>query len=124
MANGGTIQVIKNLAGTFVVDITAKTGQEITVYSDAAKTEAVEMPDSITATKAYYLKDDAAYEVSVTINDVEIAAQNDTVKEVLLDDGKVFSFAPTPSVNTFLINAPVEDEEEEPEPEPEPEEEE
>jgi hypothetical protein len=107
MANGGTIQVIKNLAGTFVVDITAKSGANVIVYSDVAKTSVVSMPDSITATKAYYIDKDDFYQVSVKIGNIEIASQSDLPREVYLDSGKVLSFEPSPDINRFLNIGPT-----------------
>ena len=107
MANGGVIQVIKNLAGTLVVDITAKSGASVIVYSNAAKTSIVSMPDSITATKAYYIDKDDLYEVSVKIGTIEIASQSDTPREVYLDSGKVLSFEPSPDISRFLNIGPT-----------------
>jgi hypothetical protein len=107
MANGGVIQVIKNLAGTLVVDITAKSGASVIVYSNAAKTSIVSMPDSITATKAYYIDRDDLYQVSVKIGDIEIASQSDLPREVYLDSGKVLSFEPSPDINRFLNIGPT-----------------
>jgi len=107
MANGGVIQVIKNLAGTLVVDITAKSGANVIVYSDVAKTSVVSMPDSITATKAYYIDRDDLYQVSVKIGDIEIASQSDLPREVYLDSGKVLSFEPSPDINRFLNIGPT-----------------
>jgi hypothetical protein len=107
MANGGTIQVIKNLAGTLVVDITAKSGANVIVYSDADKTSVVSMPDSITATKAYYIDRDDLYQVSVKIGDIEIASQSDFPREVYLDSGKALSFEPSPDINRFLNIGPT-----------------
>jgi len=107
MANGGVIQVIKNLAGTLVVDITAKFGANVIVYSDVAKTSVVSMPDSITATKAYYIDKDDLYQVSVKIGNIEIASQSDLPREVYLDSGKVLSFEPSPDINRFLNIGPT-----------------
>jgi hypothetical protein len=107
MANGGVIQVIKNLAGTLVVDITAKSGASVIVYSDVAKTSVVSMPDSITATKAYYIDKDGLYQVSVKIGNIEIASQSDLPREVYLDSGKVLSFEPSPDINRFLNIGPT-----------------
>lgn len=107
MANGGIIQIIKNIAGTLVVDITRKSGANVTVYSNAAKTTPVSMPDSITATKAYYIASDDVYEVSVKIGTIEIASQNDTPREVYLESGKVLSFEPAPDTSRFLNIGPT-----------------
>jgi hypothetical protein len=107
MANGGIIQIIKNIAGTLIVDITRKSGAGVTVFSDVAKTASVSMPDSITATKAYYIDSDDLYEVSVKIGTIEIASQNDTPREVYLDSGKVLSFEPAPDVSRFLNIGPT-----------------
>jgi len=107
MANGGIIQIIKNIAGTLIVDITRKSGAGVTVFSDVAKTASVSMPDSITATKAYYIDSDDLYEVSVKIGNIEIASQSDLPREVYLDSGKVLSFEPAPDVSRFLNIGPT-----------------
>jgi hypothetical protein len=107
MANGGLISVVKSIAGTIVVDITRKSGGTLVVYSDAAKITSVSMPDSITAGKNYYLKDDDLYEISVKINDIEIASENDTTRVVYVDDNKVFAFSPSPDVTKFLNIGPT-----------------
>ena len=107
MANGGLISVVKSIAGTMVVDITRKSGGTLVVYSDIAKTTSVSMPDSITNGKNYYLKDDDLYEISVKINDIEIASENDTTRVVYLDDNKVFAFSPSPDVTKFLNIGPT-----------------
>jgi hypothetical protein len=107
VANGGIVSVIKKISGTLVVDITRKSGGSVTVYSDAAFTVPVSMPDSITQTKFYYIPENDLYQISVKINDIEIASQNDTPREVYLDSGKVLSFEPSPDISRFLNIGPT-----------------
>jgi hypothetical protein len=103
---GGKIGIIKAYAGEWIVNITNSTGQPVSVYSDAAKTVPVEMPDSISNGKDYFLKGNDTYLVSVKINDIEIASVNDTPVSVQLDMNKQFIFTPSPDTNQFLSVGP------------------
>ena len=107
MSNGGVITVVKDIAGTLVVDITRKSEASLTVYSNADKTTSVSMPDSITVTKSYYVREDDLYEVSVKINGIEIASVGDEPREVYLEDNKVLSFVASPDVSKFLNIGPT-----------------
>ena len=107
MSNGGVITVVKNIAGTLVVDITRQSDGALTVYSNVAKTTSVSMPDSITVTKSYYVREDDLYEVSVKINGIEIASEGDEPREVYLEDNKVLSFVASPDVSKFLNIGPT-----------------
>ena len=104
---GGRIDVIKQFAGNLVIDITRESGQSVVVYSDAAKTVAVSMPDTITAGKSYFLRGDDTYVISAKINGIEIASADDTPVSVQLDMNKVFAFAPAPDGNRFLNIGPT-----------------
>jgi hypothetical protein len=104
---GGRIDLIKQFAGNLVVDITRASGESVAVYSDAAKTVAVSMPDTITAGKSYFLIGDDTYVISAKINGIEIASADDTPVSVKLDMNKVFAFAPAPDANRFLNIGPT-----------------
>jgi hypothetical protein len=104
---GGRIDLIKQFAGNLVVDITRASGESVVVYSDAAKTVAVSMPDTITAGKSYFLVGDDTYVISAKINGIEIASADDTPVSVKLDMNKVFAFAPAPDANRFLNIGPT-----------------
>jgi hypothetical protein len=104
---GGRIDLIKQFAGNLVVEITRASGQPVVVYSDAAKTVAVSMPDTITAGKSYFLRGDDTYVISAKINGIEIASADDTPVSVQLDMNKVFAFAPAPDGNRFLNIGPT-----------------
>jgi len=104
---GGRIDLIKQFAGDLVVNITRASGESVVVYSDAAKTVAVSMPDTITAGKSYFLIGDDTYVISAKINGIEIASADDTPVSVKLDMNKVFAFAPAPDANRFLNIGPT-----------------
>jgi hypothetical protein len=104
---GGRIDLIKSFTGELVVDITRASGQSVVVYSDADKTVAVSMPDTITAGKSYFLRGDDTYLVSAKINGIEIASDVDTPVSVKLDMNKVLAFAPVPDANRFLNIGPT-----------------
>lgn len=104
---GGRIDLVKQFAGNLVVDITRKSGEDVVVYSNAAKTTPVSMPDTITAGKSYFLRGDDTYVISAKINGIEVASDIDGTVEVMLDMNKVFAFAPSPDVNKFLNIGPT-----------------
>jgi hypothetical protein len=104
---GGRIDILKPFAGTVVIDITRKSGESVVVYSDAAKTTAVSMPDTITAGKSYFLRGDDTYVISAKINGIEVASDIDGTLEVQLDMNKVFATAIAPDANKFLNIGPT-----------------
>jgi hypothetical protein len=104
---GGTINLIKQFAGNLLVNITRKSGESVVVYSNAAKTTSVSMPDTITAGKSYFLRGDDNYVISAKINGIEVASDTDGTVEVRLDSDAVFAFAPSPDVNKFLNIGPT-----------------
>jgi hypothetical protein len=104
---GGRIDLIKQFAGNLVVEITRASGESVVVYSDAAKTTSVSMPDTITAGKSYFLRGDDNYVISAKINGIEVASDVDGTVQVRLDSDAVFAFAPSPDVNKFLNIGPT-----------------
>lgn len=95
----GSIKITKVVSGTLAVDITRVSGGSLTVYSDSALTTSVSMPDSITASKTYYLADADHYTVSVKRGGVEIASDDDSTLTVQLVDGQALNIAPTVDPN-------------------------
>jgi len=104
---GGRIDLIKQFAGNLVVEITRASGESVVVYSNAAKTTSVSMPDTITAGKSYFLRGDDNYVISAKINGIEVASDIDGTVQVRLDSDAVFAFAPSPDVNKFLNIGPT-----------------
>jgi hypothetical protein len=104
---GGRIDLIKQFAGNLVVEITRASGESVVVYSNAAKTTSVSMPDTITAGKSYFLRGDDNYVISAKINGIEVASDVDGTVQVRLDSDAVFAFAPSPDVNKFLNIGPT-----------------
>lgn len=92
---GGRIDIQKRVGGSLVVNITRTDAVAVTVKDTAGNT--VSMPDTITASKTYVVPVDTKYTISVKRNNVEIADTPDGVKQVVIEDGKVFAFAPAPA---------------------------
>lgn len=91
---GGSIKVSKDVTGSLVVTITRSSAGSLTVYSDAALTTSVSMPDSITASKTYYLANDDLYVISVTRNGIEIANTPNGTLTTWITEGKALSISP------------------------------
>lgn len=95
----GSITVDYVVTGTLSVTITATSGKAITLYADSACTTSVSMPDSITASKTYYVSSPDFYNISVKRDGQEIASDADTaIQGVRLETGRAMRFAPVPNV--------------------------
>src|ERR1035437_1247091 len=91
---GGSIIVNHDITGTLVVSITRLSTGSLTTYSNAALSASVSFPDSITATKRYYLTDADEYDISVKRNGYEVANAPDGTKQVRVEQDQVYSFSP------------------------------
>lgn len=100
---GGSVTVSNGAANTLVVDFTGGSW-----FSDAALTSSVSFPDTITASKTYYIGvDTPGVVISVKRNGVEVASTPDGTRTVNINDGKALVFAPDPDPGSGLSAAEV-----------------
>lgn len=87
---GGLVRVDNPRSETFVVDFTGGTW-----YSDATLETEVTFPDTITASKSYYIGKDTDVVISVKRNGVEVANTPDGTRSLRIKDGQALVFTPS-----------------------------
>lgn len=87
-----TVKVPRN--SSYVVTMTLTSGGTATIYSDAACTTTVSMPDTITAAKTYYVLQPAEYQLSVTSGGFEVASPAGVVQKYRLMESDAVTVAP------------------------------
>lgn len=87
---GGEVRVDNPRSETFVVQFTGGTW-----YTDEALTSAASFPDTITASKSYYIGKDTDVVISVKRNGVEVANTPDGTRTVRIKDGQALVFTPS-----------------------------
>jgi hypothetical protein len=96
---GGSITVENGKGDTLAVTITGGTWKAAADLSGGD----VSFPDTITATKSYYVGTDVgAVTVSVKRRGVEIANTPDGARSVVINEGKNLTFAPGPDAGSGL----------------------
>lgn len=89
-ALGGLVRVDNPRSETFVVEFTGGTW-----YTEETLENAVSFPDTITASKSYYIGKDTAVVISVKRNGVEVANTPDGTRSVTIKDGQSLVFTPS-----------------------------
>lgn len=87
---GGEVRVDNPRGETFVVEFTGGTW-----YTDEALSSAASFPDTITASKSYYIGKDTDVVISVKRNGVEVANTPDGTRSVRIKDGQALVFTPS-----------------------------
>jgi hypothetical protein len=90
MSLGGLVRVENPASETLVVTFTGGTW-----YSNAALSSSVSFPDTITASKTYYIGKDTDVVISVTRNGKEVANTPDGTRTVRIKDGQALVFTPS-----------------------------
>lgn len=95
---GGSVTISNGAGNTLVVDFTGGSW-----YAEAALTNAVSFPDTITTSKTYYTGSDTpGVVISVKRNGVEVANTPDGTRTVNINDNKNLTFSPDPDPATGL----------------------
>lgn len=90
MSLGGLVRVENPRGESLVVEFTGGTW-----YSNAALSSSVSFPDTITASKSYYIGRDTDVVISVKRNGVEVANTPDGTRSVRIKDGQALVFTPS-----------------------------
>lgn len=89
-ALGGLVRVDNPRSETFVVEFTGGTW-----YAEETLENTVSFPDTITASKTYYIGKDTDVVISVKRNGVEVANTPDGTRSVKIKDGQALVFTPS-----------------------------